>query len=205
MTVLVLAGEMDRSADSVILGLAARQIPVVRIDLGWFPQRIRMDAAYVDGRWHGCLRTEHHEVDLAKVRAVWVRTPSTFQMPVGMSSAEANFAKREAKLGVGGVLMSLPDVLWVNRPDRAATAVYRAIQWTAASRHGLRVPRSLVTNDPGAVTRFAGASTTGVVVKPLSTNLIWEDDTHKMGWTRRLTGQDLSDLRGIDVTCAAST
>jgi hypothetical protein len=87
-------------------------VPVVRLDLSWFPQRLTMDAEFRDGAWRGCLRTEYHEVDLASVRSIWVRTPSSFRMPEGMSAVERDFAKREAKLGVGGVLLALPDVLW---------------------------------------------------------------------------------------------
>jgi ATP-grasp ribosomal peptide maturase len=200
MTVLVLASESDRTADGVVSGLTARGVPVMRVDLSWFPQRLTLDAEFHKGSWQGYLRTAHHEVDLANVRSVWVRTPSSFQMPEGMSAAEREFAKREAKLGVGGVLLALPDVLWVNRPDLAATAVYRPVQWAAAARCGLRVPRTLVSNDPAAVSRFAQVSEPGVVLKPLSTNLIYEDDTYKMGWTRKLSAEDVVDLRGIDVT-----
>lgn len=112
----------------------------------------------------------------------------------------AGVAKREAKLGVGGVLLALPDVLWVNRPDLAATAVYRPVQWATAARCGLTVPRTLVSNDPAAVARFSQVSVPGVVLKPLSTNLIYEDVTYKMGWTRKLSVDDIADLRGIDVT-----
>ncbi len=117
-----------------------------------------------------------------------------------MSAAERDFANREAKLGVGGVLLALPDVLWVNRPDLAATAVYRPVQWAAAARCGLTVPRTLVSNDPAAVSRFAQVSVPGVVLKPLSANLIYEDHTYKMGWTRKLSADDLADLRGVEVT-----
>jgi hypothetical protein len=200
MTVLVLASEWDRTADGVVSGLTERGVAVMRVDLSWFPQRLTLDAEFCDGSWHGYLRTEHHEVDLATVRSVWVRTPSSFRMPEGMSAVEREFAKREAKLGVGGVLLALPDVLWVNRPDLAATAVYRPVQWAVAARCGLTVPRTLVSNDPAAVARFAQGSAPGVVVKPLSTNLVYEDDTYKMGWTRTLSAADLADLSGINVT-----
>jgi ATP-grasp ribosomal peptide maturase len=200
MTVLVLASELDRTADGVVSGLTERGVAVMRVDLSWFPQRLRLDAEFCEGSWQGHLRTDHHEVDLASVRSVWVRTPSSFQMPEGMSAVEREFAKREAKLGVGGVLLALPDVLWVNRPDLAATAVYRPVQWAVAARCGLRVPRTLVSNDPAAVSRFAQISASGVVLKPLGTNLIYEDDTYKMGWTRKLSADDFADLRGIEVT-----
>lgn len=125
MTVLVLAAELDPTADGVVSGLTEHGVPVVRLDLSWFPQRLTLDAEFRDGAWRGCLRTEYHEVDLASVRSVWVRTPSSFRMPEGMSAVERDFAKREAKLGL----------------------------------------------------------------KPLSTNLIYEDHTYKMGWTRLRDGR----------------
>jgi len=106
---------------------------------------------------------------------VWVRTPNTFAFSGSLSTAERDFARREAKIGFGGALMALPGVLWVNRPDRAATAVYRPLQWAVAAHCGIHVPRSLVTNDPNAVEKFAKESPHGVVMKPLSANLIYED------------------------------
>jgi len=87
-----------------------------------------------------------------------------------------------------------------HRPDLAATAVYRPLQWVVAARCGIAVPRSLVTNDPAAVQRFAAQSRTGVVVKPLTANLLYEDNTYKMGWTRKLSTDDLVDLRGVNAT-----
>jgi ATP-grasp ribosomal peptide maturase len=200
MTVLILAAETDRTADGVITGLVAQGTPVMRVDTAWFPQRMTLEAEFHDGACRGTLRTDHHTVDLADVRSVWVRTPNAYAFPDGLSTAERDFARREAKIGVGGALMALPGVLWANRPDRAATAVYRPLQWATASRCGIHVPRSLVTNDPAAVEKFAQESPHGVVVKPLSANLIYEDGTYKTGWTRRLSGDDLSDLRGVDVT-----
>ncbi|MDQ3028716.1 MAG: ATP-grasp ribosomal peptide maturase, partial [Actinomycetota bacterium] len=200
MTVLVLAEELDRTADGVIQGLTERGVPVVRLDLSWFPQQLTLDAEFHDGNWCGYLRTDHRTVELESIRSIYVRTPSSFRMPEGMTAVERDYAKREAKLGVGGVLLGLADVLWVNRPDLAATAAYKPVQLATATRCGLPVPRTLVTNSGDAVTRFAAGSADGVVLKPLSTNLIWEDRTYKMGWTRRLSPQDLADLRGIEVT-----
>lgn len=199
-TVLVLAAETDRTADGVVTGLAERGIPVMRVDTSWFPQRMCLDAEFDGGAIRGVLRTEHREVDLTDIRSVWVRTPNAYAFPDGLSVAERDFARREAKVGLGGVLLALPGVLWVNRPDLAATAVYRPLQWEVAARCGLTVPRTVVTNDPDAVRRFADESRYGVVVKPLTTNLIYEDYVYRMGWTRRLSVDDLADLRGIEVT-----
>jgi ATP-grasp ribosomal peptide maturase len=200
MTVLVLAAETDRTADSVVTGLTEQRVPVMRVDTSWFPQKMSLDAEFCEGACRGVLRTAYHEVDLAEIRSVWVRTPSTYAFPRSLSAAERDYARREAKIGVGGALMALPGVLWVNRPDLAATAVYRPLQWTVAARCGLGVPRTLVTNNPRAIERFAKASRCGVVMKPLSMNLIYEDGTYKMGWTRRLSCDDLADLCGVEIT-----
>jgi ATP-grasp ribosomal peptide maturase len=197
--ILILAQESDRTADGVVLGLAERGEPVVRLDLSWFPQRLMLDAEFRDGAWRGCLRTEHHEIDLAAIRSVWVRSPTSFRLPEGLSAVEADYSRREAKLGLGGVLFALPGVLWVNRPDLAARAVYKPLQYSVAARAGLRVPPTLVTNSAAALWRFAG-SVAGVVQKPLSTNLIFEDGGYKMGYTHLVTDADLADLRGVATT-----
>lgn len=198
--ILVLAEESDRTADGVILGLTERGEAVVRLDLSWFPQRLALDAEFRTGRWQGVLRTEHHEVDLAAIRSVWVRSPTSFRLPDGLTPVEADYSRREAKLGLGGVLLALPGVLWVNRPDLAARAVYKPLQYSVAARMGLTVPPTIVTNCAPAVLRFARSAPVGVVQKPLSTNLIFEDGQYKMGYTHLLTDADLADLRGVDTT-----
>ncbi|MCA1704649.1 MAG: hypothetical protein LC808_15855 [Actinobacteria bacterium] len=62
MTVLVLAAETDRTADSVITGLTERNVPVMRVDTSWFPQKMSLDVEFRDDRCSGVLRTAHHEV-----------------------------------------------------------------------------------------------------------------------------------------------
>jgi hypothetical protein len=64
---------------------------------------------------------------------------------------------------------------------------------------GLTVPPTLVTNPAPAVARFA-ASVAGVVQKPLGTNLIFEDNQYKMGYTHVVIDADLADSRGVDTT-----
>ncbi|MGH3995295.1 MAG: hypothetical protein ACRDSN_22870, partial [Pseudonocardiaceae bacterium] len=47
VTVLVLAEDLDRTADGVIRGLGERGVPVVRLDLSWFPQQLTLDAEFL--------------------------------------------------------------------------------------------------------------------------------------------------------------
>ncbi len=93
MTVLIVAGERDRSANGVVRALGARGVDVARIDTAWFPQRLTLDAEFVDGHWVGELRTCSRTVVLDNVRAIWYRSPATFTLPEGMSSAERQYAR----------------------------------------------------------------------------------------------------------------
>ncbi|APU15985.1 MULTISPECIES: ATP-grasp ribosomal peptide maturase [Actinoalloteichus] len=199
MTVLIFAQDFDRSADQVVLKLNEREVPVLRIDTSWFPQQLTMDAEFDGGRWVGELRTPHRSIALESLRSAWYRSPTAFEFPAGLSRAEREHANREAKLGLGGVLSSLP-LCWVNHPNRAADAVYKPLQLAVAARCGLTVSRTLISNDPHAVRRFARDSRTGVVNKALGTSRVLEEGVRKIGFTRRLTDEDFSDLRGIDVT-----
>jgi glutathione synthase/RimK-type ligase-like ATP-grasp enzyme len=146
------------------------------------------------------LATPYREVTLEKLRSIWYRNPSSFQFPVAMSSTERRHVQHEAKLGLGGVLGALP-VRWVNHPSRHADAGYKPRQLVAAARAGLTVAPTLVTNNPGAVRRFAARfGPGGVVTKMLGASAICEQGGRRVALTQRLTDADLDDLRGIELT-----
>ncbi|MGH3537385.1 MAG: ATP-grasp ribosomal peptide maturase [Pseudonocardiaceae bacterium] len=197
MTVLILAAEFDVTADQMVLALRERDVPVCRIDTSWFPSQLSFKAELRDDRWCGCLCAPGRDVELEGLRSVWYRSPTTFQFPSELSSAERQHAFLEAKYGLGGVLSSLP-VLWVNHPARAAAAS-KPVQLSTAARCGLTVADTLITNEPSAVRRFAQRGAT--VTKMLSANHIAEEGTRKITLTRLLDDEDLADLRGIEATC----
>lgn len=196
MTVLLLAPERDISADRMVRVLERRGVPVVRFDTAWFPERASVDAELRNGQWVGSLSVGTRNVELQSLRSIWYRNPSAFRFPDGLSATERQWAMNEAKLGLGGVLFALP-VLWLNYPERAVDC-YKPVQLVTAARCGLRVPDTLVTNRADAVRRFAGQSET--VVKALGAAALVEDGVRKTMFTYRLDAEDLTDLRGVEVT-----
>lgn len=199
MTVLVLAPEVDVTADRMIGELDERGVAVFRADTAWFPERLTLEARLVDGHWVGRLATPEHAVELQAIRSVWYRTPSTFTFPDGLSPAERHHAFLEAKFGVGGVLGSL-DALWVNHPNKAAAA-YKPVQLAVAARCGLDVPATLIANTPDAVRAFVAEHGAGrVVTKMLGANHVEERGSRWIAFTRIVAGDDIDDLRGIRTT-----
>lgn len=122
MTVLILARDINPSADLVVEALGERGVPVFRTDLVAFPQALTVDARLGRHGWDGVLATEHREVRLSEIRSVWYRNPTGFALAEGMSEMERQHAAAEARAGLSGVLSSL-EVLWVNHPARQSDAL----------------------------------------------------------------------------------
>lgn len=196
MTVLILASERDFTADRMVKALELRAIPVARVDTAWFPQRAVLDARLRAGRWIGTLSAGGRDIDLEDVRSVLYRNPSAFTFPAGLSPTERHWAMSESKLGVGGVLTSLP-VPWINHPGRNAEAAYKPRQLATAARCGLTVADTLITNDPAAARDFATGGAT--VTKALGAPAIVENGGRKTAFTHLLDATDLTDLRGVEL------
>lgn len=197
MSVLILARDLDPTADAMVLALARRGVEVTRVNTAWFPTQVRLDARISGGRWIGWLDTPRGRLDLSAVEAVWYRGPEAYQMPTELSAAEAAHARVEAKYGLGGVLASLP-ARWCNHPGRIADAAYKPVQLARAQACGLAVPDTVITNEPRAVREFARAGAT--VTKLVGGAALEEQGVRKNVYTRRVTAADLADLRGIEHT-----
>ncbi|SFE54353.1 ATP-grasp ribosomal peptide maturase, SAV_5884 family [Actinopolyspora alba] len=197
MTVLILARDIDPSADAMVEAVQRRGTRVYRVNTGWFPAQLGLAAELRGDRWCGHLTTPARTIDLAEVTGVYYRAPEAFQFPNEWEPQVRQHAFLEAKYGLGGVLASLPAV-WVNHPSRLADAAYKPMQLAAASQLGLCVPETAVTNEPATFTSFARRGRT--VTKMLGNTSLTNDDTHSVAWTRVLDTADLDDLTGIEST-----
>lgn len=197
MTVLILAPERDITADRMVTVLKKRDVPTVRVDTTWFPQRASLDAEFCGGRWQGTLQAGGRTIVLEGLRSIWYRSPSAFQFPPELSETERHWVMSEAKLGLGGVLSSLP-LRWINNPNRNADASYKPRQSVVAAQCGLAVPDTLITNVAGSVRRFAEGGAT--IAKALGAPAIVEEGGRKTTFTQQLDAADLTDLRGVEHT-----
>jgi ATP-grasp ribosomal peptide maturase len=200
LPVLVIAANDDWPTDRVVTELTGRGAEVFRMDTADFPQQLSLTGRIDQGHgWAGELATVQRTVDLSRVGAVYYRAPGAFQFPDGMTGPEERFAAAQARAGLGGILSSLT-CRWVNHPTFMARAEYKPLQLDVARACGLRIPSTLITNRPDAVREFAAAMPGPLICKPVASPVLIEDDQLKAVYTRRLTPEDLADLRGISTT-----
>ncbi|WP_245805021.1 hypothetical protein [Amycolatopsis australiensis] len=133
-------------------------------------------------------------VDLGDIRSVYVRRPTMFKFPDSMTDAEQRFAGREARRGLGGLLLSLP-CSWVNHPSRAADAEYKPLQLQAAAACGLSVPRTVITNAPEHAAEYRAYLGSSVVYKALASATVADGDRVAFIPTTEVATSDMADLR----------
>lgn len=198
--VLVLGIQEEWAAAEVGKELDARGVRWIPLNVADFPLTMTIGAELAPdaGRWRGTVRSVEHELPLHEVTAVFYGRPTEFVMPPGLSAPELRFSRAQARVGLGGVLASLP-VRWVSHPSALADAAYKPWQLSLLKRAGLAVPPTLVTNDPDAVRRFAAAFG-DLIVKPLAESVVYESGGEALVYTRRVAPDELESLDGVELT-----
>jgi len=86
------------------------------------------------------------------------------------------FATAQARMALFGMLGAVDAPTWINDPWAAARAELKGNQFCAAVRAGLRVPRTLISDDARAIRAFVDEVGGGVVCKSLGDPVVWESD-----------------------------
>lgn len=139
--VLVIAKQLDPSADLVVQALNDREVPVLRFDLAEFPQAITLAAEHESETpgWLGELVTGRRAALLGEIRAVYHRRPGLPQPHPEIHPVHQEWARTQALVGLTQILASLP-VVWMHHPDTYRACAHKPGQLVAAASVGLRVP-----------------------------------------------------------------
>lgn len=163
--ILILTQDVDSHADDMVMFLKKRGVRPRRFHTKDFPGAAIVSAE-LSGRNGGgiSIRYPGGRVAAERVKSVWNRRPDKCAVPESVPPAEREFASRESELTLQGVYRVLGG-LWVNEPDRNRTANSKLIQLSTARRLGMRVPDTLITNDPRKFHEFYRAHDGKVIIK----------------------------------------
>lgn len=199
--VLVIAEELDPTADLVVHALNERRVPVMRFDLADSPQRIMLAAMHdsAEPGWTGCLDTAVRTARLEEVRAVYYRRPGPPRISDRVHEDYRGWARSQALVGMVQVLGALP-VTWMHHPDLYRASAHKPGQLVTAARVGLTVPRTLITN--GLVQARSWAERVGgpLICKPVTAGALAGPDGGTLVLpTRRIEPTDLDE--SLELTC----
>jgi len=152
----------DLTADWLVIELARRGIPYVRVNSEDFPEHTVL-------RWENSTAQLHlatEKVDAAEIDAVWWRRSIAPQLEVAdRTPGELTWAFGEALVAWDGFWQTI-DAHWVNHPTANAHADRKPLQLRAARRLGMSIPDTLITNAPDIAQSFVTAHP-AVICKPL--------------------------------------
>jgi hypothetical protein len=178
--------------------LEARGADVGLFDPSRFPEDVRLSVAFEGGERRTALELPECVVDLARVSAVWWQRPLPPQTPALVPPEQREWAARQASALLDGIWDGL-EALWVPGPRRVAEAADGKVrQLEVAQRLGLRVPRTLVTNDPARALAFYDACEGRVVSKALRSGGAVRDGEKHLAYTHAVRRRDLQRLAGVE-------
>jgi glutathione synthase/RimK-type ligase-like ATP-grasp enzyme len=190
---LVVSHEQDPHAERVIRHLAEDGRRVLLLNLAELPGRATLSIDY-NGRGRARIdyaRASGGTFALNEVQSVWWRRPQVPDLSAVTDPQVNLFTANEWNEAING-LWQLLDVPWMNNPNHDDAASRKARQLRVAAEIGLKVPRTLITSDPGRARRFIDELGPGrVVYKTFScTHTIWRE-------TRLLRAEDLELIETV--------
>ena len=186
---LILTSDKDLTADFLIVELIRRGLPYFRLNAEELTQ-----AHFTFSLNAEAARREIHLgsrlLDLSNVRAVWYRRAIHPGPITGLSRSESAFVMGELRHLTMGLVLN-PDITWVNPIGNVFVAEHKLYQLQLARELGFKVPRTLVSDDPLKLRRFAESNDTGTICKPIFHGMFVDGNTAYSVYTRRVTPEAL--------------
>ena len=175
-----------------------RGVPITRLNtdvLAAVSVQFQVSGGTVAGR----LKLGGQNIAIEEITSIYYRRPVLPDVP-SSDVAQGQWTQNEIRCTWAGILHSLRSVRWVNHPLAISAAAYKPEQLVRASRFGLCVPPTILTNDPLEALIFCRYHDWQIVVKPVGHGELRgesrEDD--RLVYTTALpemTAEDLDDVR----------
>ena len=193
-TVLLLTHSADfYTIELVAEALSRRGARTFRLDTDRFPNTVKLSARTGDDRAVHFITDAGAQVSSAEISAVWLRKLWTPRMETGLDERYREMCTRESVAALEGFLDALHDARWVNEIQQERAAENKLRQLRLASQAGLRIPRTLVTNDPEAARQFFDETEGQMIAKLLRPVTASMNADSLFVYTSRVREEDLAD------------
>jgi len=179
------------TVDLVSQALARRGARSIRFNSDLFPSSVKLSARAGDERVANLCTEAGEQICTSEVRAVWARKLWSPRMADDLDERYRLMCAGESAAALEGFLDALHDARWVNDLQLQHAAENKQRQLRLAKRAGLRVPRTLVTNDPAAARQFFAETEGQTVAKLLRPLTVSMDAAQSFVYTSRVREEDL--------------
>jgi hypothetical protein len=187
--IMIIGSERDFHAQLIKDKLLAHGTPCFLYDTMAFPETLKMSLTPKDPKSAGFLVTpEGQKLSLEDITAVYWRYHHGINLSKQVDPEIGSMIYREIDSALGSLWRNMPYALWVNPVSAIERHRYKTHQLLLMAEAGIRIPDTLVSNDPDAVRAFCHKHGQ-VIYKPVS------GGAH----TSKVTEADLGDDRLKDL------
>jgi hypothetical protein len=199
--VLILTRKFDPEATRVSIRLLAKGIDSVRLNVEDMPNQMRVRYKIEDiCDPHIEFTIGDRNLDSSRFSVVWLRDIDNTLMDLDLGHKYDKFVQRFCYEQWNDSYRILIDSLaseWINRPEANLKASNRLIQLATAREVGLKIPSTLVTNDPNAAAEFYQHHDGRIVLKAVHHHGIEIEGKVYSMYTHSLTKDDLVNHRKV--------
>ncbi|GMU55860.1 MAG: ATP-grasp ribosomal peptide maturase [Candidatus Xenobia bacterium] len=198
MSILIVTYSEDHEGiDLVASELVRLGHEVMRLDTDRYPQEVTVSTRYEGSSRRRLVRVGHETISLEDCTAVWYRRfragEKLFEAGLG---DQLDGAYKESRQTLWGTIASLP-VKQMNPWQAVRLADFKEVQTDWALDEGLKMPRTLFSNDPAQVRDFYADLGGRMVAKMQSNFTVVRQGDHQVVYTSPVTAEDLASLDGL--------
>ncbi|XHR82378.1 MAG: MvdD family ATP-grasp ribosomal peptide maturase [Gloeotrichia echinulata GP01] len=198
MNILIITHSQDNESIPLVMQAIAEQGgKAFRFDTDRFPTEVQLDVYYGDGEQ--CILTaDDQKLDLNEVSAVWYRRIAIgAKIPDTMDRQLRQASIQESRVTIQGMIASINGFHLDPQPC-IRRAENKQLQLQIARELGLDTPRTLTTNNPLAVKKFAQECQQGMISKMLSSFAIYDKQgQEQVVFTNPVSAADLDYLESL--------
>lgn len=180
--VLLITNKADITTDFVVRRLTENKISFYRLNTEDLLTKNTLNFNFKEGKFILTDIVTGLKIDLLGIKSVYYRRPL---LPAfnekGLTEGEQSFVLNEVTYWIEGLYKVLEKAYWISPVFSIREAESKIYQLIVAKELGLKVPDSLITNDPQDAIDFIKASPR--IIKPIKTGLIDEKEGSKVIFT----------------------
>ncbi len=185
------------TVDLVSQALTRRGARPLRFNTDLFPSSVKLAARAGEERAAQLYTDAGEQISADEVRSVWARKLWSPRMAEDLDERYRSMCIRESAAALEGFLDALHHARWVNDLQRQRAAENKQRQLRLAAGAGLRVPRTLVTNDPAAARQFFAETEGQTVAKLLRPLTVSMDAAQPFVYTSRVSAADIAGAEAL--------
>jgi MvdC family ATP-grasp ribosomal peptide maturase len=196
--VLLLTHSADfYTVDLVAEALARRGARPFRLNTDCFPASVKLSACAGNDGVSSLITDAGRQISTEEICAVWARKIWMPQMDADLDERYRQMCIRESVAALEGFLDALHNARWVNDVQRTGAAENKQRQLRIAARSGLRIPRTLLTNDPEAARQFFAETEGRMVAKLLRPLTVSMNAPDLFVYTSQVSEEDLASAETL--------